>query len=295
MLARLSATEIASQSEYLQRVRKMMMMKRLLATGALALTATACGISTQQEVEMGQQYSAQINQQLPIMRDPEINRYINVLGDSIARLTSRGDLDWHFYIVDDPDVNAFAVPGGYVYVYRGLIERATRMDELAGAMGHEIGHVVMRHSVKQMEKMQGAQVGVTAVCVLLNTCQGEMANAAINIGGAAVFAKFSRDDERQADEVGVQNVVRAGIDPRGMIDLFQVLINERKQNPSALDTWFASHPMEEDRITDVNNMIAKIPPAVLRSLSKDSPNYQRFRQRLMAQPHVQSRRARSVG
>ena len=90
-------------------------MKRGLASLTLVLTMTACGVSTQQEIEMGQQYAAQINQQLPIVQDPEINRYINVLGDSIARLTSRTDIpEWHFYIVDSKEVNAFAVPGGFV-------------------------------------------------------------------------------------------------------------------------------------------------------------------------------------
>ena len=110
-------------------------MKRLLGV-ALVVTLTACGVSTQQEVEMGQQYSAQINQQLPIVQDPEINRYLNLIGDSIARLTSRTDLTqanaWRFYMVDSKEVNAFAVPGGFVYVNRGLIDRTQRMDQLAG-------------------------------------------------------------------------------------------------------------------------------------------------------------------
>src|SRR5690349_19215895 len=97
-------------------------MKRIVAGAGLALTLAGCAVSTQQEVQMGQSYAQQINQQLPIIADPEINRYINVLGDSLAKLTSRGDLDWHFYVVDSPEVNAFAVPGGFVYVNRGLIE-----------------------------------------------------------------------------------------------------------------------------------------------------------------------------
>jgi predicted Zn-dependent protease len=99
-------------------------MKRLLVTIAITSSLTACAISQQQEVQMGQQYAQQINAQLPIIQDPEINRYINVLGDSISRLTSRKDLDWQFFIVDSKEVNAFAVPGGFVYVNRGLIERA---------------------------------------------------------------------------------------------------------------------------------------------------------------------------
>src|SRR3979411_1992050 len=108
------------------------MMRRLIAGLALAISMTACGVSTQQEVDMGQQYAAQINQQLPIIQDPELNRYINVLGDSIARLTERQDLpEWRFYIVDSKEVNAFAVPGGFIYVNRGLIDRTQRMDARA--------------------------------------------------------------------------------------------------------------------------------------------------------------------
>src|SRR5512144_84332 len=184
-------------------------MRRMMAGFALAISMTACGVSTQQEVEMGAQYSAQINQQLPIVQDPELNRYINVLGDSIARLTERSDLpEWHFYLVDSREVNAFAVPGGYVYVNRGLIERTQKMDQLAGVLGHEIGHVVKRHSIKQMEQVRGAESGVTLGCVLLNACNSDLAQAGINVAGGAIFAKFSRDDEAQADEVGVDNVVR---------------------------------------------------------------------------------------
>src|SRR3981081_842614 len=136
-------------------------MKRFVIGVAVTGSLVACGISQQQEVQMGQEYAQQINAQLPIVRDPEVNRYVNVLGDSIARLTSRRDLDWQFFVVDSKEVNAFAVPGGFVYVNRGLIERAAQMDELAGVLGHEIGHVVRRHTVKQMEKQQGANIGVT--------------------------------------------------------------------------------------------------------------------------------------
>src|SRR6476469_5172143 len=158
-------------------------MKRIIAPLALAASLSACGVSQQQEVQMGQDYSQQINAQLPIVSDPEANRYINVLGDQIASKTSRADLDWHFFIVDSKEVNAFAVPGGYVYVNRGLIERTDNMSELAGVLGNEIGHVVLRHTVKQMEKMQGANVGVTLACVLTNICNGQVAQAGINVAG----------------------------------------------------------------------------------------------------------------
>ena len=260
-------------------------MKRILSSTLLAVTIAGCGVSTQQEVQMGQEYSAQINAQLPIVRDPEINRYINVLGDSIAGLTSRGqELEWHFYVVDAPEVNAFAVPGGYIYVNRGLIERTQKMDQLAGVLGHEIGHVVKRHSIKQMEQMQGAQIGVTLGCVLLNACNSDLAQAGINVAGSAIFAKFSRSDETEADEVGIQNVVRAGISPNGIPEMFQILINERARNPSAVDNWFATHPTEESRIADTQRMIAQINPAILRTLTTDSPAFHTFQARVRALP-----------
>jgi predicted Zn-dependent protease len=256
-----------------------------MAGVALAITMTACGVSTQQEVEMGQSYVQQINQQLPIVQDPELNRYINVLGDSIARLTSRTDLpDWHFYIVDSKEVNAFAVPGGFVYVNRGLIERTNKMDQLAGVLGHEIGHVVRRHSIKQMQQQQGANIGVTLACVLTNVCGNQASQAAIQVGGTALFAKFSRGDEAEADEEGVRNTVRAGISPNGIPEMFQILIDERQSNPSSVEGWFATHPLEEDRIAATKALIAQYDPAILRSLATDSRNFQTFKARLRSLP-----------
>ena len=234
-------------------------MKRILIGIAITCSLTACGISQQQEVQMGQEYAQQINAQLPIVQDPEINRYINVLGDSIARLTSRRDLDWQFFIVDSKEVNAFAVPGGFVYVNRGLIERADQMDELAGVLGHEIGHVVRRHTVKQMEKAQGANVGVTLACILTSVCNSQVAGAAINIAGGAVFARFSRQDEAEADQEGFNNVVRAGISPQGMVTMFQKLIAERKSRPGGVEAWFRTHPLEEDRVAAIQARINQLP------------------------------------
>src|SRR5689334_19186553 len=187
----------------------------------MALGVGACGISQQQEVQMGQQESAQIQQQLPLVQDPLINQYVNALGNQIASHTSRNDLQWQFYVVNTDVVNAFALPGGIIYVNRGVLERADKMDELAGVLGHEIEHVVERHSVKQMEQMQGANVGVALACALTNVCNNQAAAAAINVGGTAIFAKFSRTDEVQADEGGFHNLMNAGISPAGMLSFFQ--------------------------------------------------------------------------
>jgi predicted Zn-dependent protease len=259
-------------------------MRRILAGTLLAVTVAGCGVSTQQEVELGTQYMQQINSQLPIVQDPEVNRYINVLGDSIARLTVRGDLPWQFFIVNSAEVNAFAVPGGFIYVNRGLIDRAKNLSELAGVLGHEIGHVVKRHSIKQMQQQQGAQIGVTLGCVLLNVCNSQIAGTAINVAGGAIFAKFSRDDETQADEVGIDNVVRAGISPKGIPEMFQILLDERQSDPGSVELWFGTHPTEESRISDTQGIINRIDPAILKSLTYDSPRFHEFKQRVQTLP-----------
>ena len=260
-------------------------MKRFIIAAGLLPALVACAtISTQQEVQMGEQYAAQINSQLPIIQDPEVNRYINVLGDSIAKLSDDRNLDWHFYVVDSKEVNAFAVPGGFIYVNRGLIERADKMDQLAGVLGHEIGHVTNRHTVKLMEKQQGANVGIALGCILTKVCDNQAAGALINVTGNAVFAKFSREDEAQADESGVRYVTRAGIDPRGIPEMFQKLLDERGTKPAGVESWFATHPLEEDRIADTRAMIKRIDPAIVETLTQDSQNFQAFKARVQLLP-----------
>jgi predicted Zn-dependent protease len=255
----------------------------LLVTCA-SLALGACAVSQQQEVEIGANYATQIERELPLVRDPEVVLYVNVLGDSLAKVSDDRNLDWHFFVVDSREVNAFAVPGGYVYVNRGLIERAQTMNQVAGVIGHEIGHVTKRHSIKQMQKAQGANVGVTLGCILTRVCDSGLGQAAIEITAAGVFAKFSRDDEAEADAEGVRTVIRAGIDPQGIPEMFRILLAERKQKPDAVDAWFITHPLEEDRITTTQRLIGQYPADQLRGLTRDTPNFQAFKQRLASLP-----------
>jgi len=233
---------------------------------------------------MGAGYSQQINRELPLITDAELDRYINVLGDSIARIADSRNLDWHFHIVDSKDVNAFAVPGGFIYINRGLIERAQTLAQVAGVLGHEVGHVTMRHSVRQMQKAQGANVGLTAVCALTNVCNSDLSSAAIGLGANAAFANFSRQDEDESDAEAVKYMVAAGIDPTGIPEMFQILLTERETKPAALDTWFRSHPLEESRIAAARARIAALPPESLKGLTRDTPNFQAFKARLAALP-----------
>ncbi len=257
------------------------------ATAVLALSAvlfTGCGVSTQQEIELGADYSRQVNAQLPIVNDPEIVRYINVLGDSIARVADDRNLDWRFFIVDSPEVNAFAIPGGFVYVNRGLVERTTQMNQLAGVLGHEIGHVVRRHSIKQMQTGQRLNAGMILGCILTPICTNG-GDAAVGIAGQGIMASFSRGDEAESDQAGIDYVVRAGIDPRGIPEMFRILIKERNERPSGgLDAWFRTHPMEEDRVRATEATIATFNTAMLNRLTRDTPRYQDFKKRLASLP-----------
>jgi predicted Zn-dependent protease len=257
------------------------MLKISLSIGAIALLA-GCGVSTQQEVQMGQEEAQQVNAQLPMVQDAVINNYVNALGNRIARTTSRADLNWQFQVVNSELVNAFALPGGFVYINRGVLERASNMSEVAGVLGHEIEHVVRRHSVKQMEQAQGANVGVGIVCALTGACQSGVAQAAINIGGTAVFAKFSRADEVQADEGGFRNVMRAGISPRGMYTFFQKLLAEEEASGGrgAAAGWFASHPGTQDRLADIQRMLSQVPASQLNTLQSNDSGFSTMKARL---------------
>ena len=251
---------------------------------AMMMAAAGCGISQQQEVQLGADQAQQVEAQLPIVHDAAINQYLNILGDSLAKLTARSDLAWHFAMVNTNEFNAFALPGGYIYVNRGVAERSDRLDQFASVVAHEIGHVVLRHSVKQMEQMQGANVGVTVACVLTSICNSGIGQTGIQVAGSAIFARFSREDEAQADAAGIEEMVRAGINPNGMPEMFEKLLAERQTQPGALDAWFADHPLEEDRITDTRAQIAKYQPAILRTLTSDTRSFQDFKARVRSLP-----------
>jgi predicted Zn-dependent protease len=257
---------------------------RLTVLLGLVVTSLSCAISQQQEVELGSQYATQIDTQLPLIRDTRVVSYITALGNQLAAVTDTRGLTWHFAVVDSKEVNAFAVPGGWVYVNRGLIARAQTMNELAGVLGHEIGHITRRHTVDQMQQSQKVSGGLMALCTLTKVCDSGAGQAAINLGGTALFAKYSRDDEAQADEEGVATLVKARIDPNGIPWMFRILLAERQSNPSGVDAFFATHPLEESRIAATLKQIAVYTPAQLKGLQVDSDAYQAMRRRLASLP-----------
>jgi predicted Zn-dependent protease len=266
-------------------LRRARVRSALSCLGAAA--ALACGTASEDdEVRLGREAAAQVSAQLPILADPLVTGYVDSLGTAIARRTARGDLAWHFAVVDTDVVNAFALPGGYIFVNRGLLDRAATMSELAGVLAHEVEHVVLRHGVEQARKAQRAQTGVSVVCSLTNVCERAGAQIGIQVAGSLLFARFGREAEREADAGAFANVRRAGIDPRGMRTFFgRLAAAERESGGGALvGAWFADHPGTGDRIAEIERMLAEVPPAELASQPADDAGYRRMRERLAALP-----------
>ncbi|HUF12334.1 MAG TPA: M48 family metallopeptidase [Longimicrobiales bacterium] len=257
----------------------------IVAIATTSISASACGISRQQEVEIGASYSQQINQQLPLVEDAQVHRYINVLGEAIASQGGR-QYEYTFYVVNADVINAFALPGGWVYINRGVIERSDNLAELAGVLAHEIGHVEERHGAEMMERAQQANIGINVAYILLGRPPGQLEQAAIQVGGGAVFAGYSRGAENEADAVAVDLLTRSGIDPNGLLTFFKELLEDRDRNPSAFEQWFSSHPLTEDRIAHVREEIARLnlTPAQTAGLTVTSQSYNDMKARLRSYP-----------
>ena len=261
-------------------------MRQLLARTALAalLPLAACAVSEEEEVALGQQTASQIAAQLPLVDDPAVTGYVSEVGQRLVAQTDRQNLEWRFHVVNSDEINAFAVPGGYIYINRGLIDRMQSFDELAGVLGHEVNHVVLRHSAEQMEKAGKANTGLAIVCSLTEWCQGPMAQVAIDVAGSAWFARHSREDEAEADSAAVLTLARAGIDPGGVASLFERLLEARERTPAAVESWFSSHPLEEERVAATRRQIEQLDPSMLQNVSAEDAGFAAFKARVAALP-----------
>ena len=233
---------------------------------------------------MGQETAAQLAQQLPLVDDPAIVAYVTEVGQRLVQQTDRQGLEWRFHVVNSDEINAFAVPGGYIYLNRGIIERMEGFDEFAGVLGHEVNHVVLRHSAEQMEKAGKANAGVAIVCALTEWCSNQTAQVAINVAGSAWFARHSRGDEAEADSAAVLTLVRAGIHPGGVASIFERLLEARDRTPAAVETWFSSHPLEEERVAATRRQIEELDPAMLQGVSAEDAGFAEFKARVAALP-----------
>jgi predicted Zn-dependent protease len=205
-------------------------------------------VSEGQEIALGAQSHVAAQTEYGFLEQPAVQNYVQGVGKKLAVVSHRPNLEWHYTAVDSPVINAFAIPGGYVYFTRGILAYINNEAELAGVMGHEIGHVTARHSVSQMTRSQAAQIGLGAASVFSPTVGkfGDLASGALGVW----FLKFSRDDERQADQLGVEYTAKAGYDPREVSNFFDVL--RRLSETSDRETmpgWLSTHPDPGERVT----------------------------------------------
>jgi predicted Zn-dependent protease len=212
-----------------------------------------------------------------VVNDPVANEYLNLIGQRLAATTYYHNLPWHFHIVQDPAINAFNIPGGHIYVNTGLIKATDNVAELASVVAHELGHGIARHGTESLTKQYGFGV-VTSLVLGNNPALYEQILAQLVSGG--IFAHYGRDAEREADRLGIQEMVDAGYDPTGMVTMFQELLATQKSHPSALSQFFSSHPLTEERIANARAQIATLPPR--RNLILQDSRFDDFKARLAA-------------
>jgi predicted Zn-dependent protease len=214
-------------------------------------------ISPAQEVEMGKNLSAEVEKEQPILDNPALTSYVNEVGQRVARESGRTDVQYSFKIVDnDKDINAFALPGGPIYVNSALLRSADNEAELAGVLGHEIGHVAARHSTEQLTKEFGFSL-ITQV--LLGKDPSAATKAASNIASSLGMLKFSRNDEIEADRLSVHYMYRAGYDPNAMMSFLTKLGQLQSAQSSRVLNLLSTHPMSQDRLNAVKAEISGLP------------------------------------
>jgi predicted Zn-dependent protease len=217
-------------------------------------------ISETQEIEIGRQSAAGAEAQLGLVADPALQDYMQRIGSRLAAASERPDLPWTFRVVDDPTPNAFAAPGGYIFFTRGLLALMRNEAELASVLGHEIGHVTARHSVTMMSRAQLAQIGLGLGSIISPTI-GQFGDLAAG-GLQVLFLSYSRDHERQADDLGYGYALAQDYDVRQMVKVFAVLQQSASlAGRSPVPNWMASHPNPAERIGRIEKRLETLPAA----------------------------------
>jgi len=215
--------------------------------------------SLEKEIQMGKEMSMQVESSVKLVKDPVVNEYINRLGQNLVR-NSDAKVPFTIKVIDDDSINAFALPGGFMYVNSGAILAADEEDELAGVMAHEIAHVAARHATREMTRANWANIA-TIPLIFVGGGLGYAVRSAASLMLPLTFMKFSRGFESEADHLGVEYMYKAGYDPNGLVTYFEKVQAMEKKKPGTLAKAFDSHPQTPDRISATQHEIATILPA----------------------------------
>jgi len=214
-------------------------------------------LSTKQEVALGRATSDQVISEFGIYQGPELEKYINEVGQKLANVCERKEITYSFTVLDTPMVNAFAAPGGFIFVTRGILRELDDEAELAGVMGHEIGHVVYRHGAKQFEKAFGYSA-IVMIGEIITKRDLSQLRQYTDFFVSLMFLGYSRSNEFESDNAGARYALASGYDPRGMVEFFEKLKTMEKKPPSKFETLFRSHPPTGDRIKRINLYVEEV-------------------------------------
>ena len=234
--------------------------------------------SIDREVALGRQMASEIDRRTPLITDPMVNEYVNRVAQNLV-LHSDAKVPFVIKVIDANEVNAFALPGGFLYVNRGLLEAADNEAEVAGVMAHEIAHVAARHGIEQASKGELLQWGSLPL-IFMGGLGGFIIQQAAGIALPLTFLKFSRGAEKEADRLGAQYMWASGYDPNALITFFEKLQAQEKRKPGTLEKVFSTHPMTGDRITEVRDLIVRFPDRADYQLS--SSEFREVKSRLTA-------------
>jgi predicted Zn-dependent protease len=237
-------------------------------------------ISVKDEIAIGREANKNIRKEVPELKEEAAGAYVRSIGSRLAKVAPGPKYPYSFAIANYREINAFALPGGPVWINRGVLHAATNESQVAGVLAHEIAHIAQRHAAAQMTKGIFANLGLGALGALLGNIGGaSAAQTAAGLGANLWFLKFSRDDEREADRVGLRILRRAGWDGRGMTELFDVLRREQGRNPAAVEVFFSSHPAPADRLKALQSEVARAKGGV-----RDTARFQAIRKKLQEMP-----------
>jgi predicted Zn-dependent protease len=214
-------------------------------------------MSEAQELQIGQESDLQVRKEMGVYEDPELQRYVESVGMRMASSSQRPNLPWHFTVVDSPAVNAFALPGGYIYITRGILVYLNDESQMAGVLGHEIGHVTARHAAQQYSKATAAQLGLGLGAIFSPAARaaGGLAQGGLGL----LFLKHGRDDELQADRLGAEYEAKNGWDPEGVQNMLRTLARiEEQSDRRGTPNYLLTHPTSADRVQKIEETVATL-------------------------------------
>jgi predicted Zn-dependent protease len=230
-------------------------------------------MSEAQEIAYGQQADPEIRREMGVYADDRVQRYVADIGNRLAQLSHRPRLPWSFVVVDHPAVNAFALPGGFIYLTRGILPYLDDEAELAGVLGHEIAHVTARHAAQQQTRAGLGGIGLAVLGVFVPSTRpfGELTSAALSLA----FLKYGRDDERESDRLGMEYAARGGWDPAGVPDFLGTLARLDALSVRGVPNWLSTHPEPAERVKEARPIVAKFASASATERGRD-----RYRERI---------------